>query len=193
MIAYLEGAHNGDFLNADIQEVKHTIDEMELDAEYSKPMENLPEAPPDTNCLHTAKPDPECNQCSEYMSWKEIFKKRVNDILLRCNLHNCTGGAREFKMKTNASESKDIGKKYRSYVGCLSNKFNKCKARFPRMVVKETKVDKTDGSISMKKSERMLNTVTYILTYLFGCNTDVTSLLSGTAMKAVVFYITNYI
>jgi hypothetical protein len=166
---------------------------MELDTNYSKPMENLPIAPPELTCAHITKPDPKCDQCSQHMSWKRVFKNRVNDILLRCNLHNCTGGAREFKMITNASGSKDVGKKYRSYVGCMSNKFNKCKARFPRMAVKETVVNKSDGSILMKKSERMLNTVTYILTYLFGCNTDVTSLLSGTAMKAVVFYITNYI
>ena len=31
------------------------------------------------------------------------------------------------------------------------------------------------------------------VTYLFRCNTDVTSLLSGTAIKAVVAYISDYI
>ncbi|KAJ7229539.1 hypothetical protein B0H12DRAFT_1029993 [Mycena haematopus] len=39
----------------------------------------------------------------------------------------------------------------------------------------------------------MINTVTPDLTYLLRCNTDVTSLLSGTAIKAVVAYVCDYI
>ena len=37
----------------------------------------------------------------------------------------------------------------------------------------------------MKKGEAWVNTFTPVLTYLSRCNTDVTSLLSGTAMRAV--------
>ena len=45
----------------------------------------------------------------------------------------------------------------------------------------------------LKKDESMLNTVTAEVTYLICSNTDVTSLLSGTAIKAVVAYISDYI
>ena len=45
----------------------------------------------------------------------------------------------------------------------------------------------------MKKIEPWLNTFTPLVTYLFCCNTDVTSLLSGTAIKAVVLYVSDYI
>ncbi|KAF8125103.1 hypothetical protein EV363DRAFT_1176404, partial [Boletus edulis] len=38
-----------------------------------------------------------------------------------------------------------------------------------------------------------MNSFTWLVTYLFRCNTDVTSLLSGTAVKAVVAYISDYI
>lgn len=38
-----------------------------------------------------------------------------------------------------------------------------------------------------------MNTVTSHLSYLFRCNTDVTSLWSGTALKAVIIYISEYI
>ena len=41
--------------------------------------------------------------------------------------------------------------------------------------------------------ESMLNTITPCITYLFRCNTDVSSLLSRTAMKAVISYISDYI
>ena len=49
------------------------------------------------------------------------------------------------------------------------------------------------GYLTLKKGESMMNTFTYLVTYLFWCNTDVTSLLSGTAVKAVVAYISDYI
>ena len=45
----------------------------------------------------------------------------------------------------------------------------------------------------MKKRESWLNTFTYLVTYLFRCNTDITSLRSGTAIKGVLLYVTNYV
>ena len=49
------------------------------------------------------------------------------------------------------------------------------------------------GTIFLKKIEEWVNTVTPVLTYLLRCNTDVTSLKSGTAVKGVIMYITNYV
>jgi len=45
----------------------------------------------------------------------------------------------------------------------------------------------------MKKGERWINTLTPIVTFLLRCNSDVTSLLSGTAIKAIVAYISDYV
>ena len=45
----------------------------------------------------------------------------------------------------------------------------------------------------MKKMEPWLNTFTPLVTYLSCCNTDVTSLSSDTAIKAVVRYVSDYI
>jgi len=45
----------------------------------------------------------------------------------------------------------------------------------------------------MKKGEPWINTFTPITTYLLRCNTDVTSLLSGTTIKAIVAYISDYV
>ena len=39
----------------------------------------------------------------------------------------------------------------------------------------------------------MLNTFSSILIFLMKCNSDVTSLLSGTAIKSVIVYMTDYI
>ena len=45
----------------------------------------------------------------------------------------------------------------------------------------------------MKKLEAWLNTFSPLVTYIPRCNTDVTSLSSGTAIKGVILYISYYI
>ena len=54
-------------------------------------------------------------------------------------------------------------------------------------------VEPESGALLMKKHEEWITTITPVLTYLVMCNTDVTSLLSGTAINAVVAYISDYI
>ncbi|ORY34475.1 hypothetical protein BCR33DRAFT_641590, partial [Rhizoclosmatium globosum] len=67
-----------------------------------------------------------------------------------------------------------------------------CKARFPREYVKESVVDES-GHLSMKKHDIWSNRVNPLISYLFGCNTDLTEMLSGTIVKAIIIYITDYI
>ncbi|KAJ7444280.1 hypothetical protein B0H11DRAFT_1609199, partial [Mycena galericulata] len=69
--------------------------------------------------------------------------------------------------------------------GCL-RKDGTCASRFPRDVFAKAEVDSSDGSINVKHLEPMINTVTPVVTYTLRCNTDVTSLLSGTAIKHCV-------
>ena len=45
----------------------------------------------------------------------------------------------------------------------------------------------------MKKGESWLNTFTYAVTYVLRCNTDVTSLRSGNAIKGALLYVSNYV
>ncbi|THU88174.1 hypothetical protein K435DRAFT_821727 [Dendrothele bispora CBS 962.96] len=76
---------------------------------------------------------------------------------------------------------------------CLDNKWGTCKARFPREVFDATQIDIDTGALCLKKSEPWINTYNSVMTYLLRCNSDVTSLLSGTAIKAVVAYVSDYI
>ncbi|KAF8237540.1 hypothetical protein L208DRAFT_1038003, partial [Tricholoma matsutake] len=62
-----------------------------------------------------------------------------------------------------------------------------------RPLFSQTEVDMETGSIDMKKRESWLNTFTYPVAYLFRCNTDITSLCSGTAIKGVLLYVSNYV
>ena len=50
-------------------------------------------------------------------------------------------------------------------------------------------VDPLTGALMIKKGESWLNTFTPLITYLLRCNTDTTSLLSGTAIKAIIVYV----
>jgi hypothetical protein len=102
----------------------------------------------------------------------------VDDILLRSNVHTCSF--------LNLEKSRFKAK------GCLK-KDGICKACFPHPIVPQTTINFKDGYITLKKSESMLNTITTCITYVFRCSTDVTSLLSGTSIKAVILYVSDYI
>ncbi|KAK0430068.1 hypothetical protein EV421DRAFT_1893638 [Armillaria borealis] len=69
-----------------------------------------------------------------------------------------------------------------------NNKWGKCRGHFPWPLFESTTVDSETAHVNMKKREAWINTFTPILTYLLRCNTDVTSLRSGTAIKAVLIY-----
>ena len=193
LIQYLEGCQKGEFLTGTMEYVKskipinienrskgiHTIvgDDLPqfIDKLYQDPTQTLPEKPPE-KCEpieHT-----NCNKCQTLTHWWLRFYSIVDDVLLRSNVHRC-------------SYSDPENSKFKAK-GCL-NKDGICKARFPRPIVPETTVNLEDGYINIKKAESMLNTISPCITYLLRCNTDVTSLLSGTSIKAVISYVTDYI
>src|SRR6267378_1215439 len=190
MVEYLESVHMGEFITGSLEDVKKNVDIAELDDKYKNPTETLPIPPP-----------PQCNQnecgkckyCKAIGSWQTQFNTTVDDILFRSNLHKCTGGTKQYEKKKMKHKTKSTVNKYQPVTGCLSNKWGKCKARFPRKTFKHTEVDMDNGALNIKKGESMLNTVTAEITYLIRSNTDVTSLLSGTAIKAVVAYVSDYI
>ena len=57
----------------------------------------------------------------------------------------------------------------------------------------ETQVDPKTGALNIKKGEAWINFFTPLITFLLRCNSDITSLLSGTAIKAIVAYISDYV
>ena len=54
-------------------------------------------------------------------------------------------------------------------------------------------VELETGALSLGQKEEWINTHNLLLSYLLRCNTDVTSLLSGTMVKAVLAYVTDYV
>jgi len=112
--------------------------------------------------------------------WWQNFRKITDDLIFRSNVHTCQG-----KKSDEKAAKKD-------HPGCI-NKHGNCKARFPRKIIEQTEVDPKTGALNVKKGEPWINTLSPVVTYLLRCNSDVTSLLSGTAIKAIVAYISDYV
>lgn len=163
MVEYLESVHTGDFVTGTKQDVVQMVHSKKNSPGYQEVVKQLPKPPPEW-CQEQCGT---CKRCVEYSHWETHFKEEFDELLLTCNIHEC---------KRNSCSEKGY-----------------CKARFPRQMIQETMVDPESGAIIMKKHEPFVNTVSPILTYLQRCNTDVTSLLSGTAIKACICYISDYI
>ena len=205
LIAYLEGSQVGEFLTGTMSDVKakvpiepsrkkgiHAIipnpdKGPTVQHRYQDPTLTLPQKPP-PEC--TSNKCGTCYQCIALQTWEDKFQETVDDLVLRSNVHTCTPMTNPKTQKK--IKSKNKMKAYDGPKGCL-NEDGECNARFPRDIVPESVVDKSDGYIRLKKLESMINTITPAITYLFRCNTDVTSLTSGTSIKAIVYYITNYV
>ena len=120
--------------------------------------------PPSKTCACTGS----CINEGCYEEWQAHFRVVTNEILYRSNRHSCRTG------------------------GCKTHPNALCKARFPRPCFEETTVG-SEGHVEIKHHEPWLNTFCYILSYLIRCNSDVTSLLSGTSIKTIIAYVTDYI
>src|ERR1700730_1418819 len=177
MVEYLESVHVGEFKTGTMDEVKEQVDENMKSEKYKDPTQTLPDPPSEPNDCECNK----CESCEDTSNWWQKFNDTVDDLILRSNVHKC-------RTSIPADEKKQ--KKERR--GCINRQGN-CKAWFPRQIFQETQVDTTTGALNVKKGEKWINTLTPVVTYLLRCNSDVTSLLSGTAIKAIVAYISDYV
>ena len=177
MVEYLESVHMGEFLTGSKNEVELNIKaNKSQNKEYQDPTQTMPEPPPPL-CEDQCNI---CHDCEALESWWDRFKYTVDDLIFKSNVHTCR----------TSSSSEKADKKDRP--GCI-NKHGNCKARYPRQLFAQTEVDPKTGALNMKKGESWINTFTASFTYMFRCNTDVTSLQSGTAVKAIVAYISDYV
>src|SRR6266436_873786 len=177
IVEYLESVHVGEFMTGNMDDVKEQVHENMKAEEYRDPTQTLPDAPPESTDCDCNK----CESCKNTANWQQNFNNTVDDLVLRSNVHKCR-----------TSIPADEKKQKKEQRGCI-NKNGNCKARFPRQIFDKTEVDPKTGALNIKKGEKWINTLTPIVTYLLRCNSDVTSLLSGTAIKAIVAYISDYV
>ena len=164
-MGYLEDLCNSGFMTGDEASVKTASKQCSADPTYVDPMRTLPTPPPSKGSHLNSK----CRFQEKVTTWFKTFKEEVDTILYKSNHHSCSRG------------------------GCKKNKHKSCKACFPHEIRATTEVSSSDGYIELRHLDEMMNTFSYITTFLFWCNTDVTSLLSGTAIRAVIAYVTDYI
>ena len=183
LIDWLERCHTGDFLTGTKEEIAAYLDESKKSSDYIDPTQTLPIPPPKECTIHSGvNAGQECKPCIAVLKWKEQYDRTTDDLLFRSNVHSCNRGTRKDGTR----------KKNKASVGCMDNKWGKCQARFPRPTALKSFVDEI-GVITMRKLEAWINTFTPLVTYIFRCNTDVTCLSSGTAIKGVAMYVSDYI
>jgi hypothetical protein len=180
LISWIESCHIGEFMTGTQNEVLASTAKYSEQESYKDPTETLPQSPPPLCDLMHSKND-SCSKCNELTKWWQYFENIVDDLVSKSNIHNCERGI-----------NKD-GSASKKYVSCKDNKYGKCKARFPCPVFECTEVDPETGALKLKKLEPWINFFTPVLTYIMCCNTDVTCLWSGTALKAVIVYVSDYI
>ena len=202
MINYLESVHVGQFLTGSKEEVRQKVphnpkgmtDSIAPDAPpgYKDPTQTLPTPAPPMCSNNDCKTS--CLQCKMYDNWSRQFNLTVDDLILRSNVHNHKSTDSK-KLKTNKNQLGNINNEELTPdgpKGCM-NKHGICTARFPCKTFSQSSVDLNDRRIDVKKLEPMINNVMPELTYVMRCNTDVTSLSSGTSIKAIVLYISDYV
>ncbi|EPS93729.1 hypothetical protein FOMPIDRAFT_1135645, partial [Fomitopsis schrenkii] len=176
MVEYLEGVHQAEFIESTMSEVQDIIEQKQECHQYQDPTLTLPDPPPSTLKHHDNNHSATCQLCKATDNWWIRFKDTVNDIVYRSHRHQCSTAPGGCKV------DKKTGKILKV-----------CKRRFPRQVRPCTVMDPDSGALLMKQGEARLNSYSPALTYLLRCNSDVTSLLSGTAIKAITAYVTDYI
>jgi hypothetical protein len=184
LIDWLEHCHKGEFMTGTHTEVLEHIGKLRDVEDYVDPTMTLPVPPPEPCKTHGEENlvADNCQTCTASLEWSQKYYDTVDDLLLRSNVHSCNRGTKKDGTR----------KKNKTYAGCMDNKWGKCKARFPRATYMKSVIDET-GAIIIRKLEPWINSFTPLVTYMLHCNTDVTSLSSGTAIKSVTMYVSDYI
>ncbi|KAL1727717.1 hypothetical protein EV714DRAFT_167622, partial [Schizophyllum commune] len=185
MIRYLEEMQTGQFLTGDMETKDPHNSSATPAAATEDPTQTLPVPPPDT-CRCSSQT---CDCEQKRKSWWSTFRDTVDNLILRVQIHRCIR-----KRNARVATYTENGKKdpLEGVKGCKGDD-GVCDARFPRDYIGKSYVDRITGAIHVVKKEVMMNNVTPVLTYLTRGNTDTTSLQSGTSMKAIVMYVSDYI
>ncbi|KAF8224558.1 hypothetical protein L208DRAFT_1076759, partial [Tricholoma matsutake] len=179
MVEYLESCYQGEYITGKQENVLSNVLKNSSTPGYLDPTETLPTPPPEA-CKKNCEA---CDKCKGLNTWWKYFSAVVDDIISKSNIHTCSTNIKQDGTQNKAQP----------YKGCLDNIWGKCKSWFPCTIFGETEVDPLTGALNIKKKEPWINTFTPVISYVFRCNTDVTSLRSGTAIKGVLLYVSDYI
>ncbi|KAI0354567.1 hypothetical protein OH77DRAFT_1405219, partial [Trametes cingulata] len=125
----------------------------------------------DAACTLPRRPSRDMNE-TEIQQWYASHRLDVDQIIFCSNRHDPEHGH-----------------------GCMRGEppDDYCRARFPRELFDETVVDQATGAVRFEKHDAWINTYNPLLSSALRCNTDVTCLLSGTQVRAIIAYVTDYV
>ena len=184
LVEYLEAAHVGEFSKplSDVQ--KDILQRKVVETPFVDLQLQMPVPSPSCSCRCDL---PTCQSCIKFNQWFAKYNTDCDQLASKLNAHICKS-AKESKKK----KEEDAPEARETRAVCKDTN-GQCKACMPRELFSQTYFDSVTGAIRLKKGEAWYNTWTPLHEYLLRCNTDTTCMLSGTAIKAVVGYITDYV
>ncbi|TFK81640.1 hypothetical protein K466DRAFT_501813, partial [Polyporus arcularius HHB13444] len=174
LVRWLEQCHRGDYMLESGEQLAERLEEQYLQKSADGdliPKSRIRPGLRDPVLELPVRPPPDDSN-SDLQNWHDQFSRDVDEIIFRSNRHDAFHGK-----------------------GCWKGTRDKgyCKARFPRECFPETQLDRSSGALRFKKTEQWINTFNPHLSYVLRSNSDVTCLLSGTQIKAVIAYVTDYV
>lgn len=170
LLSWLEACHAGDFSSGNEQSLSELLEDEYFERDADGDMvrrARLKPAARDPATILTPRPPPPTADAAAMDAWHEQFLADSDRVVFCMNRH-----VREHNL------------------GCWRGY---CRARFPREVFESTQVDRASGAIRFAKSEQRINPFNRLLSHMLRSNTDLTCLLSGTQVKAIVAYVTDYV
>lgn len=170
IICWMEGFHQGELSTGTLAEVSQRIRDKTKCDEW-EPVDDEDTEASSSDPLYRLPPvPPPFASEAEVDAWFARVCEVTDEILARSNVHD-----------------------QRHNQGCRRGRSKQCRARMPRDTRPATIVDLQSGALLLKKGEAWMNTFSLVMAYLFRCNTDVTCLLSGTAVRAILAYVADYV
>ena len=171
LLEWLENSHFGDYSIFTNEELKDNLEEEFIESRNgtAETRTRLKRGIRDPASKLPTRPADELSP-PELDSWKKEMLRDADEVVFVSNHHDPNHGK-----------------------GCLRGDPAYCRARFPRETFEETQVDEETGAIRFAKREPWINTYHPVLSHVLRCNTDVTCLLSGTQVKAIMAYVTDYV
>ncbi|KAI1783186.1 hypothetical protein LXA43DRAFT_839145, partial [Ganoderma leucocontextum] len=174
LVSWLESCHTGDFFSGTENTLSAEMEDIQPDTivngVFKKGKAKLKVRDPATTLVECPPSQEAAKNPTELADWYRRMREDADRIVFASNRHT-----REHDK------------------GCQRGKPPYCRARFPRDIIQHTVVDYTTGAIRFRKHEEWINTYHPVMVVVLRCNTDVTCLSSGTAVREVIAYVADYI
>ncbi|KAH9848080.1 hypothetical protein C2E23DRAFT_740340 [Lenzites betulinus] len=176
LLGWLEACHFGDFATSTEEKLAEELEEVYYERQSDGTMlcrTRLKRHIRDPATTLPRRPPSQFSEAGDQSlkSWHRSFLEDTDRVVFCSNRHDRSHGK-----------------------GCWrSGDPGYCCARFPRELFEQNQVDRNSGAIRFAKKEAWINTYNIVLSNVLRSNSDLTCLLSGTQVKAIIAYVTDYV